>query len=1053
MHPPGPAARLFLQPLTPTAWHLLRELVARAKGQDPLAPVTVVVPSTYAGLFLRRALGRWGLANVRFLVPPRLAELLGAPALAAQGKRPLTSLLEGSAVRAAASGAQGPLAPLRDHPSLHQCLRATFRELRRAGPEVLARLSSQGGLRAQVVSLYQRFKDLTSSYYDREDLAQSAAQAVASGTAPGLADLGTVILYLVHDLTPAEMALVKDLAHSWRCDAVLGLTGDALVDGRIRSLADHLSPHLGPPQETGAALQGVDSRLVITPDAHQEARWVLRSIVRAAEEGVPFHRMAVLYRQSDPYATLVPELFRLAGIPVAGPGNLALGDTLVGRTLKELMGLPGQEFSRQAVMEWLTACPVAPPGGSRAVFSPSLWDTVSRRAGVVRGLGQWRERLAAYATRLEEEASQEEVEAIALRKGREAQAARDLASFVESLGADARPPEQGPSWRAFAQWAGRLLDRYLDRRLLSEQEQGAWEDIQRGLAEMESLDPVEPGPTFQQFALALEELLSARAGRLGKFGQGVFVAPLGAARGLEFDRIYVVGMIEGAMPPRVPDDPLVPDEARRGAGMSLKASRQTEERYDYLSALATASTRVLSYPVGDTAAQRGQFPSRWFLEEASRLQGSQVFTGDLPRLNRQPWLTMVPSREGGLRSLEQVSPADVHDYDLYHLLRWRDSGQPLGAHHLAASGHLARALALEHARRGRRLTVWDGDLSSLAGQAHRLDLFRRPVLSATALESWATCPFKYFLAEVLRLSALEEPEELETIPVLERGRLVHSILERFIRQVQVQGTLPGPAEPWREEHRELLFQTAQEAFREASQRGVTGKRLLWELAQEEILADLDRFLEEDWRLRSQFNVSPYRVELRFGFDPREVGASEAEATYLVPGLGVLRFRGIIDRVDLDPSGEKALLLDYKTGSATSYQGLTNDPVDGGRRLQLPIYALAVAQALKGRVGSVQAAYWFVGTRGGFTLVPRTPLELAAVEEHFARVVAVIAGGITRGRFPANPGRPKDSQCKHCDFDSLCPARRHFYWERKRSDPRLADYLALAGQAAKEGGET
>lgn len=247
----------------------------------------------------------------------------------------------------------------------------------------------------------------------------------------------------------------------------------------------------------------------------------------------------------------------------------------------------------------------------------------------------------------------------------------------------------------------------------------------------------------------------------------------------------------------------------------------------------------------------------------------------------------------------------------------------------------------------------------------------------------------------------------------------------------------------------MLFQTAQEAFREASQRGVTGKRLLWELAQEEILADLDRFLEEDWRLRSRFNVTPYQVELHFGFGPREVGSSEPEATYLVPGLGVLRFRGIIDRVDLDPSGEKALLLDYKTGAATSYQGLTGDPVDGGRRLQLPIYALAVAQALKGRVSSVQAAYWFVGTKGGFTLVPTKPLELAAVEEHFARAVAVIVGGITQGLFPANPGRAKDNQCKHCDFDSLCPARRQFYWERKRSDPRLAGYLALIGQTPQE----
>ena len=203
-------------------------------------------------------------------------------------------------------------------------------------------------------------------------------------------------------------------------------------------------------------------------------------------------------------------------------------------------------------------------------------------------------------------------------------------------------------------------------------------------------------------------------------------------------------------------------------------------------------------------------------------------------------------------------------------------------------------------------------------------------------------------------------------------------------------------------------------------------------------------------------MTPHLVEVRFGLPRSADGEPGLEAAQReIPGVGTLRFRGVADRVDLDLSGNLALVLDYKTGSASSYQALKYDPVDGGKRLQLPIYTLALQKSL-GEEVTVRAAYWFVSARGRYAIFPPEPVEMAQVAERFDRAVGTIAQGIAEGVFPANPGsevRGGFSNCYYCDFNTLCPSRRDIHWERKQADPRLRAYLQLqSGEAAQGDGE-
>ncbi len=1040
--------------LTAALWRLVQE----AKSADVLAPATVVGPTSYANLSLRHELGRAGFVNVRFIVMPMLSEMLGGAALARQGRKPLTAVMESVSLRAVLPRATGPLAPVHEHPSTHASVRASFRELRTANEDMLAGLERQGGVRGEVVRLFRAFRgNLADGWHDVEDLAEAAAEAVRRSAPPGLDDLGLIIFYLPRNVSPAETSLIEALAQQRRCAVLLGTTGDSEADEPTENLSQRLQPLLGEALKTSdesaepSQIPG-EATLHIAPNAHEELRWVIRQVVQeAGERKTPFHRMAILYRADNPYGSLIRDELRLAGIPMAGPSRESLADTAMGRALAGLLRLSDGEFQRADVMAWLTGSPIRPPAGRTPGFNPSRWDSLTRKAGIVGGLDQWRSRLDSYARQLTNSAAErlkaEEItEARAARMRAEATAARNALSFIEKLAEDFRPPAEGRPWEEFCRWAENLLTIYLSHDL-PETEGVAREQVRRILEGLRAADSINPAATMAAFRQTIEEALRAPMGHLGVTGQGVFVSPFSAVTGMSFDTVWLVGMIEGQAPPAVRPDPLLPESGWQAAGgKSRQKERVAAERYDYLSAVASAPRRALSYPVADASSQREAYPSRWFLEQATALEGERVHTSDLPRLRGRPWLTVNDSGAQALADLTDTALADRHDYHLHRLLQWRREGRILDSHPLAQQGPLANAARMARSRNLRRLTEFDGNLTAMAATAGFGPQLRQSPVSATSLESWATCPFRYFLGHVLRLSALETPEEITTISAMDRGSLVHDILERFIKESTAASEVPKPGEAWSNRSHHRLTRIAGEEFTNAKSRGVTGKGLLWELAKQEIRDDLETFMEDDTNLRAVHGTVRLQVEASFGFGGDSPVVEDAETQ--------MRFRGYIDRVDLNADGSSALVIDYKTGSASPYQELKNDPIDHGKRLQLGVYSLAARQ-LAPNATEVRAAYWFTKTDAGLRFAPPAHFDINdnEVGERFREGVSTIVGGIHAGLFPANPGpwvnfgqsRSGPKNCGFCDFDSLCPARRIDVWGRKKSDSLLSEYRALSGE--------
>ena len=980
----------------PEAREALWAAIAAIKERDPLAPVSVVVPSPYAALSLRRGLAaaRGGFVNVHFVVLNRVAELLGAPFLTEPRRRPLTPPVATEVTRLALL--EAPVPGLVPEPRAVAAVVATFREAIRAG------VRPSGALGAAYDAGRAR---VAGSYYDDEDQLGAAADAVRDAT-PALADVGTVVWFLPGQVTPGTTAFARALAAGGLLHVIAARTGDPVSDRRLVELADTLE-RPGPEPDVGPGREPITAtRIVVAPDHDSEVRTVTRAVLALARRGTPFHRIAVTFAIDDPYARLVPERFAAAAIPMAGPAPRRLAETAAGRVLLTSLRAASDDVARDAVLDLLSCAPLDPRvADARRV---ARWDRCSREAGIVSGAREWRARLRAWSER---HASEDD-------GTRDRDDATRLAEIVEQLA------PAGDRWSDRATHRRGVLDRLLgDGRHLPDHEREALmlaHDTLRALASLDELGG--EGTTFDDAVVAA---LDTPIGRLGTVGTGVLVAPMTALAGCDFDAVFVLGLTDSATAAGTLDDPLLP-------GHGLAAHRRHRRRAAYLDALAVAPERVVSFPRADLRAARAVMPSPWLLESASALASRPVASRELltpTPASAPPWLHAIPS----LEALLGDAPPSADEAGLAALHTWRGAGADLAAFPLD-DRELARGFEALRARASDRAGRWDGVTGPLDGLAPDDE----HAFSATRLEPWATCPFRYFLRSVLGASVPERPEVLDRIEPRVRGELIHEALREFL----AAHVGKPPHERWSDAERDELLGIVTRAADAAEARGLVGHPTLWSIDRRRLLAETQGFLDVDDERRAEAGVSPWLQEVGFGHD--DDGGDDLAPLELELGGRAIRFRGRIDRVDRSPDGRRVEVYDYKTGRPRDGD-LVDDPVAAGERLQPVLYGLVARREAPG--ATVGSHYWYTRAPAGDALDGITTVDEGSTLR-LRDALATVTHAITQGQFPREPGEDSyfgPTHCRSCDYDRACPAERVRVAEgRYGHDPAFEALRALRG---------
>ncbi|HEY5076599.1 MAG TPA: PD-(D/E)XK nuclease family protein, partial [Acidimicrobiia bacterium] len=824
--------------------------------------------------------------------------------------------------------------------------------------------------------------------------------------------LGTVIAFLPQRWSTPAARLLRVLAEQTELEIIAGVTGAEAADAQVVASLRRIG--IEPDHDLAAGVApALGTEVWNASDPDDEVRAIVRGVVDAMRAGVPLERMAVLYASDEPYARLLHEHFALADIAHNGATTRSMSESVLGRGLVRILGLADTEFARDDVCGLFASAPVL-DGRGRPVPA-ARWERVSRDAGVVRGIDGWRTRLAGYAATFGDDE----------RGVRERARVEALAAFVAGLADTLDPATLPRTWSGLARFAHGLVSRYLGaeaRRVAWPPfEQVAARRVETVLDRLGTLDAVDPAPTIDVFRRTLELELDAARDRVGRLGEGVLVGPVGMALGVDLDRLWVCGLAEGLFPAVPRDDPLLSDRDRAvlGGELRLRSERTAEDQRAFLAALAsTSGARVCSYPRGDLRRSTEHVPSRFLTPTIAALGAVQA----------------IPSYAYGAAHI--TFAANRHELEVRAAIgreAWVEA-QPA----------VARGLELSIARAGSAFTRFDGNLSHLVDRLQAISPANpERVTSPTRLQTWASCPHAYLMDSVLHVEAVARPEDIMQLAPIERGNLVHEVLDRFLAEARGH---PDAGRPWHDADRRRLRAIAEEVSAVAQARGLTGRRLLWHRDRRLILAELDVFLDADGTYRADGIAETLATELAFGMPG---GGADAVEVPLGDGR-VVHVRGKADRVDRRVGGE-LVVIDYKTGSERTYTSLSHDdPVTAGTHLQLPVYAYAARAAYGNPDTTVEAYYWFVGRgrnrRIGYDVD-------APVDDVFSTTLRTIVDGIEGGVFPASPAEPAPTPfitCVFCDPDGMGTTDRWREWERKRDAPELEGFRSLSATAEDDG---
>jgi len=444
-------------------------------------------------------------------------------------------------------------------------------------------------------------------------------------------------------------------------------------------------------------------------------------------------------------------------------------------------------------------------------------------------------------------------------------------------------------------------------------------------------------------------------------------------RGRSFSHLFAIRMQDDVFPQRRTEDPLLPDADRRILDVREIGDGRDEEQLLFSLVTQAAEQLELSYATGDGFGKVLR-PSRYVRGLA--VDGRRLAGGRRPPTFRR---------------------------------------------------------RLPTANRQLQLLVQSGTRSRFDGYIGPLDPTTLRALSPTQLEDFGECPQKFLLKHILRVEDIDHPEREIQIHHRDKGILDHSILEELYRSLDAADfRIPLP-----EQLGPRLDVLIDEHFDEHEAIAPPFNRTVRDIERRATRRILREFVAADVADLVANDLLPKHFEYRFGAKHREQ-ADHPEPFVIDAGGVPVRVEGTIDRIDVGRASARPSyrIVDYKSGKALRHVNL-GDKIDRGVRLQLALYAMAVAEFF--RVDPEQVSGTIKPIVPGETKPAKFAFALHEKRAALLETLALFIQSILSGTFPAFPNEDDDfNSCKYCPVNHSCRTRHDLderYAVQQFRDPR------------------